>query len=169
MILKLECLLGIQGFLKFVNHEKSVKCKYYPKRLQCLTSQRMKKSHTICMTDLELLCHWVTVSIMEFGDVPHSLNPFSPGILWKIGIKKKKTKNATWSGCISKARANSKSKLTFLESSFNFLQKRLVFCMLYLRGYTAGGSALYNPRCCSQRLAGLKELRLIWESKLRKL
>ena len=35
-----------------------------------------------------------------------------------------KNKNATLKGCILKARANSESKLTFSESSFNFLQNR---------------------------------------------
>ena len=36
------------------------------------------------------------------------INPFSPGILWKIGIKKNQQRNpATLNGCISKARANS--------------------------------------------------------------
>ena len=82
------------------------------------------------------------------------LNPFSPGILWKIGIKKK----AFLNGCISKARPNSESKLTFSESSFNFLQNSVVFCTLYPRGYTAGGFSPYNSRCLCQLLAGLKEL-----------
>ena len=57
------------------------------------------------------------------------LKPFSTGILWKIGILNK-TKNATINGCISKASANSESKLPFSESSFNFLQNRVVFCTL---------------------------------------
>ena len=48
----------------------------------------------------------------------------------------KKPKHASLNGCISKAGANSESKLTFSESSFNFLQKRVVFCTLYPRGYT---------------------------------
>ena len=84
------------------------------------------------------------------------LDLFRPGILWKIGIKKKQ--NAALNGCISKARVNSESKLTFSESSFNSLQNRVIFCTLYPRGYTAGDSAHYNPRCRCQRLAGLKEL-----------
>ena len=53
-----------------------------------------------------------------------SFYPFSTRILWKTDIKQK-TKNVTFNGCISKARANSESKLTFSESSFNFLQKGL--------------------------------------------
>ena len=74
----------------------------------------------------------------------------------KLALKKKQ--NAALNRCISKARANSESKLTFSESSFNFLQNRVVFCTLYPRGYTAADSAPYNPRCRCQRLAGLKEL-----------
>ena len=54
------------------------------------------------------------------------LNPFSPGILWKSGIFKK-TEHATLNGCISKARTNSELKLTFSESSFNFLLKQSCF------------------------------------------
>ena len=72
----------------------------------------------------------------------------------------KKSKNATLNGCISKARANSESKLTFSDSSFNFLQNSVIFCTFYLRGYTAGVSAPYNPRCRCQRFVGLKELNL---------
>ena len=87
------------------------------------------------------------------------LNTFSPGILWKTSIKKPKKTPETLNGCISKARANSESKLTFSESSFNFLQNSVVFYTLYPRGYTVGGSSTYNPRCRCQRLAVLKELR----------
>ena len=43
------------------------------------------------------------------------------------------------------ARANSESKLTLSESSFNFLDKRVVFCTLYPRRYMAGGSAPQPP------------------------
>ena len=43
---------------------------------------------------------------------------------WELAFKEK-TKNATLNGCISKARANSESKLTFSESSLNFLQNSL--------------------------------------------
>ena len=45
----------------------------------------------------------------------------------KLAFKKK---NATLNGCISKARMNSESKLTFSKSSFNFIQKSIVFCTL---------------------------------------
>ena len=55
------------------------------------------------------------------------LNLFRPRILLK-NWHLKKTNNATLNGYISKARANSESKPTFSESSFNFLQKRVVFC-----------------------------------------
>ena len=65
------------------------------------------------------------------------VNPFRPLKNWHL----KKTKSATLNGCISKARANLESKLTFSESLFNFLQKRVVFCTLYPRGYTAGAPA----------------------------
>ena len=47
-------------------------------------------------------------------------------------------------------------KLTFSESSFNFLQNRVVFCTLYPRGYTGEGSAPYNPRSRCQRLVRLR-------------
>ena len=84
------------------------------------------------------------------------LNLLGTGILRKICIKK--SKNATLNGCISKVRMNSESKLTFSESSSNFVQNRVVLRMLYPRGYTAGGFVNYNPRHCCQVLAGLKEL-----------
>ena len=58
----------------------------------------------------------------------------------------KKTKNATLNGYISNVMVNSESELTFSESSFNFIQNRVVFCTLYPHGYTAGGSTPYNPR-----------------------
>ena len=69
-------------------------------------------------------------------------------------------KNPTLNGCISNARANSESKLTFSESLFNFFQNRVVSCTRFTRVYTAGGSALYNPQCCCQWLDGLKELNI---------
>ena len=47
----------------------------------------------------------------------------APEYFEKLVFKKKKN-NATLNGCISKARANSESKLTFSESSFNFVQNR---------------------------------------------
>ena len=77
--------------------------------------------------------------------ITYVFNPFSRGILWKIGILKK-NKKATLNGCISKARANSESKLIFSESPLNFLQNSVVFSMPYTRGYTTGGFARYNPR-----------------------
>ena len=43
---------------------------------------------------------------------------------------------------MSKARANSASKVTFSERSFNFLQNRALFCTLYPRGYKAGDFAI---------------------------
>ena len=46
---------------------------------------------------------------------------------------KKNNKNAALNGCISRARANSVSKLAFSESSFNSLQNKIVFCTLYPR------------------------------------
>ena len=45
-------------------------------------------------------------------------------------------------------------KLTFSESSFNFLQNRVVFCTLYPLGYTVEGFAPYNSWCRCQRLQG---------------
>ena len=85
------------------------------------------------------------------------INPFSTGILWKIGITKK-AKHPTLNASISKSKTNSERKLTFSESLFNFLQNSVVFCTFYPRGYPAGGSARYNPWCRCQRLAVLKEL-----------
>ena len=75
----------------------------------------------------------------------------------KLGFKKKQ-KNATLKRFLSKARASSESKLTFSESYFYFLQNRVGFCALYSRGYMAGGFAHYNPHCCCQRVAWVKEL-----------
>ena len=46
----------------------------------------------------------------------------------------KKKKNAALNSLISKASVNSKSKLTFSESSFNFLKNRIAFCTLYPPG-----------------------------------
>ena len=59
--------------------------------------------------------------------------------------------------------------ILFLTHSAN----RVVFCTLYQRGYTEGGSAPYNHRCRWQWLAGIKELNssivwlsVIWDEKL---
>ena len=71
---------------------------------------------------------------------------------------KKKQKNATLKRFLSKARASCESKLTFSESYLYFFQNRIGFCALYSRGYMAGGFAHYNPHCCCQRLAWVKEL-----------
>ena len=49
---------------------------------------------------------------------------------------KKKTKNASLNGCISKASASAESKQIFSESSFSFLQNSVLFCALYPPGYT---------------------------------
>ena len=75
----------------------------------------------------------------------------------------KKTKGASFSGCISKARANSKSKLTFSESSFNFFSKK--GCFLYALPTWIHDRALhpYNPRYRYQWLARLKELKVLRE------
>ena len=71
---------------------------------------------------------------------------------------KKTTKNATLNRCISKARTNSESKLTFSECSFNFLQYRWgFFCTFYPCEYTTGEPAPLNPRCHYQQLVRLKE------------
>ena len=37
------------------------------------------------------------------------------------------------------------SKLKSSESSFNFFQNSVIFCIFCSRGYTAKGSILYNP------------------------
>ena len=72
----------------------------------------------------------------------------------------KNSKKGSLNDFISEARTNLESKLTFWESSFNYLQNKVLFCTLYPRGYTAGGFASYNSRWRCQWLAGLKELRL---------
>ena len=61
-------------------------------------------------------------------------------------------------GCISKARVNSESVLTFSGSSLYFLQNKFIVCPLYTRGYTAGGSTSCNPQCCCQQLVRIKQL-----------
>ena len=63
------------------------------------------------------------------------LNPFSTGILWKIG-NKKQTRKSTLNSYMSKTRANSEWKLKLWESWLKFLQNSLVFCTLYPCGYT---------------------------------
>ena len=81
-----------------------------------------------------------------------NLNPFRPGILWKLGIKKK---NAALNGCISKARANSESKLTFSESSFNFLEKiELFFTRSAHVGVRQGTPAPTTPGAAASGLLG---------------
>ena len=85
-------------------------------------------------------------------------NLFSPEYFEKVAFKKK-AKDPTLNGYISKSRTNSESKLKFSESSFNVLQNSVVFRTLYPRGYTARSSTPYNPRCRYQWLAGLKELK----------
>ena len=83
------------------------------------------------------------------------LNHSAPEYLEKLAIKKK-TENGTWNGCISKARKNSESKLTFSESSFNFLEKSTVFCTLYPRGYTQGAPPPTTPDAAASGSCGSK-------------
>ena len=97
--------------------------------------------------------HFITIGRKQCFYLTHSAREYFEKLSFK-----KTLKNEPLNGCISKARANSESKLTFSESSFNFLQNN-VFCALCPGGYTAGGSASYNPRCLCQRLVGHKELR----------
>ena len=68
-----------------------------------------------------------------------SISPIQLGNTLKKWHIKKKSKNATLNGCISKARVNSESKPTFTESSINFLPNSVVFPTLYPHGYAAGG------------------------------
>ena len=77
----------------------------------------------------------------------------------KLAFKKKQNKKCHFKRLISKARTNSESKVTFSESSFNFLQESVVFSTLYPRGYRARGFAPYHPWCRCERLTGLKELK----------
>ena len=69
-------------------------------------------------------CFYLTHSVREYFEI----------------LAFKKTKNATLNGFISKVRTTSESKLTFPESSFNFLESRVVFFTIYARGCTAGDS-----------------------------
>ena len=85
--------------------------------------------------------------------------PIQPGNTLKNWYLRKTEKaTSTLNGCISKASANSKSKLTFSESSFNFLWNSEVFCTFYLRGYTGVGSTPEHPQWRCQQLAALREL-----------
>ena len=52
------------------------------------------------------------------------------------------------------------SYLREMRSGALFFQNSIVFCTLDPRGYTAGASTPYNPWCCCQQLAGLKELKI---------
>ena len=56
------------------------------------------------------------------------------------------------------SRTNLESEVRFSESSFNFLQKSVLFCALYPHWYTAGRSASYNLGWYCHRLVGLKRL-----------
>ena len=76
---------------------------------------------------------------------------------------KNKQKTAILNGCISKARANSESKLIFSESSFNFLQKSLVFLAAPPIWVHGRGLCPLQPPCRCQRLAVLKELSCMYE------
>ena len=67
---------------------------------------------------------------------------------------------ATLNGCISKATANSESKLAFSESSFNFLQNRVVFLHALPTWVHGKGLRFLELRCRCQRLAGFEELRI---------
>ena len=95
--------------------------------------------------------------VLTSFDKLKSIDLFSAGIPQKIDILKGKKIN----GYISKTRKSSESKLKYSESSFNFLQICVVFCTLYWHEYTAGGSFPYHFLCCCQRLAALKELKMI--------
>ena len=59
--------------------------------------------------------------------------------------RKNKQKKATLNGCILKARTNSDSKLTFSESSFSFLQSRVVVLHALPIWVHGRGLRPYNP------------------------
>ena len=65
----------------------------------------------------------------------------------------KKAKNSTLSDCISKARTNSKAKVTFSESSLDFRTMEGFFSRS-IRGYTAGGSAPCNTGAAASGFPG---------------
>ena len=78
-------------------------------------------------------------------------------MLCKIDIKKKR-KNTTLKGHISKTRTNLESRLRFSESLFNFLENSIVF-LRALPSWVHGSElrpSKPHPRC--QWLAGLKWL-----------
>ena len=89
------------------------------------------------------------------------LNPFNMGNSLKIWHLKEKKKKLTLKSLISTARANSESKLTLSESSFNFLKNRVVFCELYPPGYSV---VLLPPTRRAQRVndQAVKDLNLLF-------
>ena len=57
---------------------------------------------------------------------------------------------------------NLESKLRYSESSFNFLQNSIIFCMCYPNGYMTGGSTPCKPWLPCQQLTRLKRLRILF-------
>ena len=100
--------------------------------------------------------HFFTFGKKQSFYLTHSAREFFEN----FALKKKK-KNATLNSLISKARANSESKLTFSESSFNFLKNIIAFCMLYPPGYSP---VLLPPARWAQRVndQGVKDLNLLF-------
>ena len=87
--------------------------------------------------------HFFTFGSNQSFYLTHSAREY----LEKLAFKKKTTKNPTLNGFISKARAYSKSKLTFSESSFNFLQNRVVFTRQGALSPTTPGAAASGSPC----------------------
>ena len=96
----------------------------------------------------------INLPLIFLWDLTHSTREYFEKLAFK-----KKAKNESLNGCISKTRANSESKLTCSESSFSFLQKSVVFCVIYSRGYTAGApspSPATTPVAAARGLPGPK-------------
>ena len=136
----------------FGNYTRCYKGTYFleiePKKQQIeqtrnkLTLERLKEKNEIMFVSWRALTHLA----LEYFE--------------KLAFKRNKKNNKKHlNASISKARANSELKLTFSESSFNFLQNRVAFCTLYPRGNKAEDSVPYNRWCSCQRLARLKGLR----------
>ena len=89
----------------------------------------------------------INLPLIFLWDLTHSIREYFEKLAFK-----KKTNNESLNGCISKARANSESKLTCSESSFNFLQKSVVVAWSTRAGTRQGLRPSLNPRSRAQRV-----------------
>ena len=93
------------------------------KQTEILIQATKLNDSNMIRTHNHLLCK---KTLNRFTSLAHSAQEYFE----KSAFKKKTKRNFESNGCISKARANSESKLTFSENSFNFLQNKVVFCTL---------------------------------------